>query len=67
MSLMCENPEAAQKNRERVKTGYGNRYYEQQAHAVAQWGLEQSKPESVMLGELPVLDRISNNKIEEDE
>ena len=50
---MCEDLVAAKTNRERVKQGYCNAFYAQQAHAVAQWQLGERPPESVILGSLP--------------
>ncbi len=45
--------EQARLNRERVKQGIGNQFYQEQANAVAQWGFGEPKPESVIVGELP--------------
>jgi len=55
---MCDDLDAARRNRERVSQGYGNAFYYEQAHAVAQWSLEGEKPESVILGELPYVGKI---------
>lgn len=50
--------EKAKCNRERVKQGYGNQFYAQQAAAIAQWQFGEPKPESVILGELPIIGQI---------
>lgn len=55
--LMCENLKLAKKNRERVRNDYCGEFYAQQTRAVAQWGLGEKKPDSVILGELPYVDR----------
>ena len=51
--LMCEDENRAKLNRERVARGETNRFYNEQAHAIAQWGWGEDKPESVVVGELP--------------
>lgn len=63
---MCDNLELAKRNRERVKSDYGGRFYAQQEHAVAQWGLGDKKPESVVLGELPYVGKIGRNGLDTD-
>lgn len=62
-NAMCDDLDAAQRNRERVKQGYGNRFYNEQAHAVAQWALGDKKPESVILGELPYIGRVGRGRL----
>ena len=57
-NLMCEDPELAQLNRDRIKQGETNQYYNQQAHAVAQWQLGEPAPGGVVLGELPYTGKI---------
>ena len=58
--------EQAKLNRARIKEGYGNEFYDQQAHAVAQWGLGETKPREVIIGELPYVGNIGREVIEED-
>ena len=50
---MCEDLERAKLNRERVKQGYGNVFYAQQARAIAQWQWGETPPDSIIFGELP--------------
>ena len=57
-NAMCDDLDAARRNRERVEQGYGNAFYHEQAHAVAQWTPGEAKPESVILGELPYVGKI---------
>ena len=52
-TAMCEDTNNAKLNRERIKQGATNQYYDEQAHAVAQWRPGELKPESVILGSLP--------------
>lgn len=54
MNLMCDDQDKARLNRERVKQGVGNDYYDQQARCLAQW-TEDKPPENLVLGELPVV------------
>ena len=53
INFMVDDAQAAEENRERVRAGYGNAYYDQQAAAVAQWTVGKSKPDAVIIGELP--------------
>ena len=52
-NAMCDDLDNAKANRARVKEGFGNAFYDQQANAVAQWQLGELPPESVVLGSLP--------------
>ena len=45
--------ERARLNRERVKEGYCNEYYDQQARICAQWHSGERPPCNLMLGNLP--------------
>ena len=64
------NPEEqaqAKLNQARVKEGYGNEFYAQQAHAVAQWGLGETKPREVIVGELPYVGEIGRERREDND
>lgn len=62
---MCENEELACLNRERVKEGYGNQFYAQQANAVAQWQPGEKAPDSIVLGKLPYIGKIGRPRLDE--
>ncbi len=48
--------ESARLSRERVKAGYYNEFYDQQAKCLAQWTREKP-PEGLIIGDLPCLNR----------
>lgn len=52
---MCPNIEEARLNRERVKEGYCNTFYDQQANIEAQWAYGALPPRSLVIGALPVV------------
>ena len=56
MNLMCDDLECARLNRERIKAGVTNRYYDEQAHILAQWQWCEPPPADLVLGELPIVD-----------
>ncbi len=64
-NLMCDNLDHARLNRKRIKQGETNQFYTEQAHAVAQWQLGETAPESVILGELPYVGK-NKQRREED-
>lgn len=55
---MCDDLEQAKLNRQRVKEGYGNAYYNQQRRAIEQTPADEPLPSTVATGELPY---ITNN------
>lgn len=66
MTIMCDDLDAAKRNRERIANGETNRFYNEQAHAIAQWSLDEViPPESVILGELPYVGKVGR-EIKED-
>lgn len=50
---MCIDLDQAKLNRKHVEEDIGGAFYLQQARAIAQWGFNEPKPESVVVGELP--------------
>lgn len=52
MNLLCEDYRKAKLNRQRVRGGYCNRYYEAQARAERYWK-EGLPPSKLRIGELP--------------
>jgi len=62
---MCNDLDKAKRNRERVKQGYGNQFYNRQAYAVAQWQFGEFPPKSIILGELPYVGKIPRIREEE--
>ena len=50
---MCADLEQARLNRERVKEGYCNAFYDKQANILAQWSFGSKPPSSLILGGLP--------------
>ena len=55
---MCQDQDLARLNRERVNQDIGGGWWESQARATAQWKLDEPKPESVVLGDLPYVGRV---------
>jgi len=49
----CDDLEQARLNRERVKQGYGNEFYDNQSSCLAQWHLGDLPPKELILGSLP--------------
>ena len=54
-NLMCPNLDDAYHNRERVKQGYGDAFYDSQSLAIARWKFGEPKPDSVILGGLSIV------------
>ncbi len=52
LNLMVDNLDNARDNRERVREGYCNQFYNEQARCLAQW-TDKKPPENLVLGELP--------------
>ena len=53
---MCNDLDNARLNRERIKRGVTNQYYDEQANILAQWLWCEPPPADLVIGELPVID-----------
>ena len=53
--IICDDLARAKANRERISQGIGNDFYDSQDKATDQWILGGQKPNSVILGDLPIL------------
>jgi len=51
--FMCDDLENARLNREHIKGGSTNDFYEEQRRSVAGWRVGEPCPKSIVLGELP--------------
>lgn len=57
MNAMCDDLDSAKLNRERIKRGETNLFYEGQAHILAQWHDGDEPPCSLIFGTLPEVNR----------